>query len=79
VIDPFAGSGTVVAVALSLGRNSIGIELNPQYVELAQERIAKTISSQPLFYDVSDSVDHRNGQTMENLSNQGILFTESIK
>ena len=52
VLDPFAGSGTVAAVALSLGRSSIGIELNPQYVELAQERIAKTISSQPLLYNL---------------------------
>jgi DNA modification methylase len=52
VLDPFAGSGTVAAVALSLGRSSIGIELNPQYVELAQERIAKTISSQPLIYNL---------------------------
>ena len=52
VLDPFAGSGTVAAVALSLGRSSIGIELNPQYVELAQERIANTIGSQPLLYNL---------------------------
>jgi DNA modification methylase len=52
VLDPFAGSGTVAAVALSLGRSSIGIEINPQYVELAQERIANTIGSQPLLYNL---------------------------
>ena len=40
VLDPFAGSGTTLAVALALGRNAIGIELNPEYVKLAQRRLA---------------------------------------
>ncbi len=44
VLDPFAGSGTTGAVATSLGRNFVGIELNPAYVELAEERIG---NSQP--------------------------------
>jgi DNA modification methylase len=38
VLDPFAGSGTVGRVALELGRRAVLIELNPAYVELAQER-----------------------------------------
>jgi len=33
VLDPFCGSGTVCAVAASLGRNYIGIELNEDYIE----------------------------------------------
>ena len=41
VLDPFAGSGTTLAVAERLGRHSIGIELNPQYVELIKKRMAK--------------------------------------
>jgi DNA modification methylase len=40
VLDPFAGSGTVLAVARRLGRRSIGIELNPDYVALARHRSA---------------------------------------
>ncbi len=39
VLDPFAGSGTTLLVAERLGRDSIGIELSPTYVELARKRI----------------------------------------
>jgi DNA modification methylase len=41
VLDPFAGSGTTILVALQLGRNAIGIELKPAFAELARERITK--------------------------------------
>jgi DNA modification methylase len=49
VLDPFAGSGTTLAVATKLGRNSIGIELNAEYIELAQARIQGEIEKPPLF------------------------------
>jgi DNA modification methylase len=39
VLDPFFGAGTTGIVALRLGRNFVGIELNPDYVEMAQRRI----------------------------------------
>ena len=39
VLDPFIGSGTTAVVAKKLGRNYIGIELNPEYVKIAEERI----------------------------------------
>lgn len=39
VLDPFAGSGTVPAVAQSMGREAIGIELNPEYAEIARQRV----------------------------------------
>lgn len=41
VLDPFLGSGTTVAVARELGRHGVGCELNPQYAEMARERIAR--------------------------------------
>jgi DNA modification methylase len=43
VLDPFAGSGTTLAVAAKLGRDGIGCELNPAYITLAKERIAKVV------------------------------------
>jgi DNA modification methylase len=41
VLDPFVGSGTTGAVANKLKRNFIGIDLNPDYCIMAQERIKK--------------------------------------
>lgn len=43
VLDPFMGSGTTAIVAKKLGRNFVGIELNPQYIKIAEARI-KSIS-----------------------------------
>lgn len=34
VLDPFAGSGTVLRVALNLGHDAVGIDLNPSYCEM---------------------------------------------
>ena len=45
VIDPFTGSGTTGAVAVSLGRSFIGTEINPDYIGLANARIAKALSA----------------------------------
>ena len=46
VLDTFAGSGTTGMVALRHGRNFIGAELNPEYVDMARRRI---MSDAPLF------------------------------
>lgn len=42
VLDPFFGSGTTGAVAKRLGRDYIGIELNPKYCVKAEKRIEET-------------------------------------
>lgn len=41
VLDPFNGSGTTGAVALKHGRDYIGIELNPEYIELTMKRLSE--------------------------------------
>jgi DNA modification methylase len=39
VLDPFTGSGTVGVVAKRHGRKFVGVELNPEYAEMAEQRI----------------------------------------
>ena len=39
VLDPFFGAGTTGLVAAELGRNCMGIELNPEYARIAAERL----------------------------------------
>lgn len=39
VLDIFMGAGTTAVVAKKLGRNYLGIELNPEYVKISEERI----------------------------------------
>ena len=41
VLDPFMGAGTTAVVAKSLGRNYVGVELNGEYVKIAEERIGR--------------------------------------
>jgi len=41
VLDPFAGAGTTLMVALRLGRKSIGIEINGEYAKLSMKRIVQ--------------------------------------
>ena len=45
VLDPFFGSGTVGVVAQQLGRDWLGIELNPDYIKLADKRLADSKST----------------------------------
>ena len=42
VCDPFFGVGTTGVVAKKLGRNYLGVELNPEYIKIAQRRIDGT-------------------------------------
>jgi site-specific DNA-methyltransferase (adenine-specific) len=45
VLDPFLGSGTTAVVAKRLKRNYIGIEIHPEYISYAEQRIGETPSS----------------------------------
>src|SRR5207249_3533344 len=44
VLDPFAGSGTVCAVAAALGRRWLGIELNPEYAAFACQAVDNALT-----------------------------------
>jgi len=50
ILDPFSGAGTTGVVAEKLNRKYIGIELNPQYTKMADDRIYNV---QPLFAGVN--------------------------
>ena len=39
VLDPFAGSGTTLKVALDLGRSAVGYEIQPNYIPLIREKL----------------------------------------
>jgi len=39
VLDPFIGSGTTAIVAMKHGRNYVGIDLNPSYIDIADKRM----------------------------------------
>lgn len=60
VLDPFVGSGTTCRVAKVLGRCSIGIDINPEYIEMSKRR---TDSPSDQF----DSFDPRLNRTPKDL------------
>jgi len=47
VLDPFLGSGTTTKVAASLDRNSVGYEINPEFLEVIKQKLG--INQQDLF------------------------------
>ena len=42
-LDPFMGAGTTALAARLLGRNFGGLELNPEYIEIADRRLKKEL------------------------------------
>ncbi|MGP6207708.1 site-specific DNA-methyltransferase [Cuniculiplasma sp. SKW3] len=53
ILDPFAGTGTTLAVAKKLKRSYIGIEKNQFYLKACEDRLSRVIS-----YDAEDLVDY---------------------
>ena len=43
VLDPFSGSGTTAKMAKHNGRRFIGIEINPEYVEISKKRLSQGV------------------------------------
>lgn len=52
VLDPFVGSGTALRVCQQTGRNGIGIDINPEYIEMVKDRLAEKFVG-------FDSIDER--------------------
>src|SRR6185295_16786820 len=41
IVDPFVGSGTTLVAAQDLNRNAVGFDLQEQYINLCEQRLAK--------------------------------------
>ncbi len=65
VLDPFLGSGTTLRVCQQLNRNGIGIEINPDYVKMSQNRLQREFSG-------FDSVDPRASRIPLDLRNNKV-------
>ncbi len=50
IIDPFMGSGSTIAAAAKMGRTAIGIEIEPDYFDIAVRRVEETYNQGDLFY-----------------------------
>ncbi|MCY2997896.1 MAG: DNA methyltransferase [Planctomycetota bacterium] len=65
VLDPFAGSGTTLRVCQQLNRNCIGIEINPEYVDLIESRLKQAFNG-------FDSLDPRMKRIPNDLNDPAI-------
>lgn len=71
VLDPFGGSGTCLHVCQHTGRNCISIDNNPEYIEMAKERLAAPFTG-------FDSIDEKMFRVPNDL-NDPLLRKEYIK
>jgi DNA modification methylase len=51
IIDPFMGSGTTGVAAVKLGRQFIGIEIEPKYFDIACRRVAEALKQPDMFIE----------------------------
>lgn len=58
VLDPFLGSGTTVKAALDLGRNAVGYEINPDFLEAIPQKISGS-DRLPFYGDLQISKPHK--------------------
>lgn len=71
VLDPFLGSGTALRVCQQTGRKGIGIEINPEYIQMTKERLADEFKG-------FDSIDERMKRVPNDL-NDAQIREEYIK
>ena len=77
VLDPFLGSGTTMKVARELERNSIGYEINPEYLKIIKDKIGMDKTS---LFNQKDKFEilKQNIKTI-NKTNNGINTTNTRK
>jgi site-specific DNA-methyltransferase (adenine-specific) len=65
VLDPFTGSGTALRVCQQTHRNGIGIDINPEYIEMTKKRLAEEFRG-------FDSIDERMKRVPNDLNDPNI-------
>jgi DNA modification methylase len=79
VLDPFSGSGTTVEAAHNLHRNSVGIDIHPEYCQLAKKRTAihqYRLCEEEAEYDADNS---GNNNTVRGKKHTGVSSQQSRK
>ena len=71
VLDPFVGSGTALRVCQQTGRKGIGIDINPDYIKMTEERLEEVFTG-------FDSIDERMKRVPNDL-NDDVGRAEYIK
>lgn len=80
VLDPFLGSGTTALVAKSLGRNSCGYEINPQFIPIIKQKLG--VNENILFDDARIDFVQQTGTTPnfeENIRELPYIFKDNHK
>jgi site-specific DNA-methyltransferase (adenine-specific) len=54
VLDPFVGSGTTAAAAIQTARKYVGIDINPEYVDMSRTRVAEMQIGLPIIAEDRD-------------------------
>lgn len=65
VLDPFVGSGSTIKAALDLGRTSVGIDINPDFLKIIEEKVG--MKQKKLTQDIKFEVfylDEKNNKLM---------------
>ena len=60
VLDPFMGSGTTLVAARRAGRRGVGYDINPEYVDIARQRL-KVAHRRPVLDEGAEQVRPPNG------------------
>jgi len=75
VLDPFMGSGTTAVAAKRIGRNYIGIELSPEYISIAKNRLKEI--EKPLSNFDFDKKEIYNDTNKNDTNNSGVEGNEN--
>lgn len=74
ILDPFVGSGTTAVVAKELGRNFIGIDKEPEYVNAARARLRNVVSVDLSEIEVSTPKREEIRVSFKELIESGLLY-----